>query len=52
MEDKEIIAKFESTYWKDYYSTCTSCKNKCKQSHTLLELYCPQYIERVVRKRK
>lgn len=35
--DKE----FEKWYWSDYNKVCLKCENKCKQSHIVSLVSCP-----------
>jgi len=52
MKDIDIRKAFDTDYWSSYYPICQDCKLKCKQSHKLLDLYCPQYEKKGVRSRK
>lgn len=32
-------------YWSDFNETCKKCKNKCKQSHVVIQVICPKFEE-------
>jgi hypothetical protein len=37
--DKE----YSKWYWSDFTAQCKSCKNKCKQSHVIIQVICNKF---------
>ena len=44
--DREKAKEFEKEFWADYYVQCKKCVHDCKQSHMILDLYCPKFKEK------
>lgn len=43
--DAEIAREWEKDWWSDYYPLCKQCVNTCKQSHKILDMYCPKFVQ-------
>lgn len=39
MSDKE----YSKWYWSNFSELCKKCKNKCKQSHIIIQVVCPKF---------